>query len=220
MAALRLAVGEIRHIANHHTLVRQGEPLDRSILLVEGMVARHKDLSTGERQITALHVAGDFVDLHGFTLKRLDHNISSLTPCTVAYFPHKNLRLITEQEPHLTRLLWLGTNVDAAMHREWELSLGRRDALARTAHLLCEILARLEVVGLTDAQGFDFPLTQTELAECVGLTPVHVNRTLRRLREQGLARVSKGRVEVLDRDGLAAAGDFRPDYLYIERHPY
>lgn len=217
--ALRKAIGDVREFPSDRTIIREGELLDNSTLLLEGLMLRYKDLRDGGRQVSAVHIAGDFLDLHSFTLKRLDHNILTATPCKVALAPHKALREITERFPHLTRLLWFSTNLDAAMHREWELSLGRRSAMGRTAHLLCELHTRLEVVGLADSEGFALALTQTEFAECVGLTPVHVNRTLRKLREEGLVDFRGGRVTMLDRAKLEAVAEFKRDYLYLDPYP-
>lgn len=216
-AALRDAACEERSYPPDKVIIREDEELNVSTLLLDGLMGRYKDLRDGRRQISALHIGGDFVDLHSFTLKRLDHNILTLAPCRVALVPHDRLAAITEQHPHLGRLLWLSTNIDAAIHREWELSLGRRTALSRTAHLLCELLIRLEVVGLADRGSYDLSLTQLELAECVGLTPVHVNRTLRALRERGLADFRRGRVVIHDADGLARLAEFKPNYLYFDR---
>lgn len=216
---LRGLVAEAKDYPADRTIIREGEELSRSALLVDGFVARYKDFRDGRRQISALHIPGDYIDLHGFTLKRLDHSLLSLSPCTIAYAPHQRIREITEREPHLTRLLWLSTTMDAAIHREWEVSLGRRNALSRTAHLLCELAARLQVVGLADDSGYDFPLTQAELAECLGLTPVHVNRVLRELREAGLVTIRGKRVNILDMAGLIQAGEFDDTYLFIEQRP-
>jgi CRP-like cAMP-binding protein len=182
-------------------------------------MCRYKDLKDGQRQVTELHVAGDFADLHSFTLKRLDHSVMTLTPCRVGIVPHEKLHRITEQHPHLTRVYWFATNLDAAIHREWELSLGRRSAISRVAHLLCELEVRLGLVGLAQGSGYDLDLTQTDLAECLGLTSVHVNRTLRELREQGLVQFRSGRVEIYDLPGLRRIAEFDPAYLYLERRP-
>ena len=133
-AALREVISDVVDIPAKQTISRRGEPVDRSVLLISGMMCRYKDLRNGQRQITALHIPGDFLDLHGFTLKRLDHDIMSLCPSRIAYAPHDRLTEITADFPHLTRLLWFSTNLDAAMHREWELSLGQRTGAARAVH--------------------------------------------------------------------------------------
>lgn len=215
--ALRDAVSQARDYPADLTFIRRGEELDHSTLLVSGLMCRYKDLRSGERQVTELHVAGDFADLHSLTLKKLDHELMTLTPCKVAIVPHDNLKRITENFPHLARVLWFSTNLDAAIHREWEVSLGRRDAVARLAHLFCELHARLEIVGLADRNGYDLALTQTDLSECTGITPVHVNRSLRLLREDGLVEFRERRVVVLDRLGLERIAEFDPAYLYLER---
>ncbi len=217
---LRAAAAEPCSYAADEEVVREGEDLTASLLLTEGWMCRYKDLPDGRRQISALHIPGDFVDLHGFTLKRLDHHVQALTRCRAVPFPHEHLRAITEQHSHLTRMLWLLTTIDAAIHREWELSLGCRTALARVGHLFCELMARLEVVGLADDHGFDLNVTQRAIAECLGLTNVHVNRTLRTLREEGLATFRRGRVTLLDRRRLEQLVDFDPSYLYLVREPH
>ena len=217
--AIRAAVGEVRDHPADRTIIRAGQTLTASTLLLDGLMCRYKDLRNGQRQITELHVAGDFADLHSFTLKRLDHNIMTLTPCRVAMVPHERLQEITERFPHLTRVYWFMTNLDAAIHREWELSLGRRTALARVAHLFCELHVRYGVVGMADGDSYRLSLTQAELAECLGLTPVHVNRTLKELRERGLVEFRGKQVAIHDMAGLKRVAEFEPDYLYLERRP-
>lgn len=218
-AALRASVGAVREAPADKTVIRAGEVIDESTLLIDGLMCRYKDLRSGSRQISELHVPGDFVDLHSFTLKRLDHSIMTLTPCRMALVPHERLKAITEQFPHLTRVLWFSTNLDAAIHREWVLSLGRRPALARTAHLMCELYYRFRVVGMTDGLSYALPITQTDLAECLGLTPVHVNRTLKALRDRGLVTFRNGLVAIDDLAGLEAVAEFTTTYLSLESRP-
>lgn len=218
-AALRGLPDGVIEVPCDKTIIRAGDLLDHSTLLLDGLMCRYKDLKNGSRQISELHVAGDFVDLHSFTLKRLDHNIMALTPCRVAQVPHSRLRRITEELPHLTRVLWFATNLDAAIHREWVLSLGRRPALARVAHFFCELHVRLEIVGMTRGHSFDLELTQVDLAECLGLTSIHVNRMLKVLREQGLVELRSGKAEIRDLEGLRRVAEFSTDYLSLERLP-
>ena len=217
--AIRDAMGEVRTYPADHVIIRAGQRIEASTLLLDGIICRYKDLSEGQRQITELHVPGDFADLHSFTLKRLDHNIMALTPTRVAMVPHEKLSQITERFPHLTRLYWFTTNVDAAIHREWEVSLGRRTALSRIAALFCEMRLRFELVGMTEGDGYALPLTQADLAECLGLTPIHVNRTLKELREQGLVQFKSGRVTILNWDRLRQVAEFDPAYLYLDPIP-
>jgi CRP-like cAMP-binding protein len=213
--AIRGAVSEYRDFPADRTVVPAYVEQDHSTLLLSGIMCRYKDLRSGARQITELHVAGDFADLHSFTLKYLDHEVITMTPCRAALVPHEAIRQITEAFPNLARLYWFGTNLDAVIHREWEVSLGRRSARAKLAALLSELHLRLQIVGLADQRSYDLPLTQTDLAECMGLTNVHVNRTLRELRDDGLVEFQGGRVTILDRPGLWRAGEFDPRYLYL-----
>jgi CRP-like cAMP-binding protein len=216
---LRACVSEIREHPEGRTIVRTGTTLSASTLLVEGIVCRYKDLADGQRQIRELHVAGDFVDRHGFILKQLDHNVGAMTPIRVAMFPHDALRGITETHPHLGRMLWFSTLLDAAIHREKILSIGRRSALARIAHIFCELLVRLRIVGLAEDGGYELPLTQADLADVTGLTSVHVNRMLKKLRDENLLTFRGGTVTIGDWDRLQRVAEFDPAYLHLERRP-
>ena len=216
-AAIRAAVADVIKVAARRTVVRAHDPIDFSTILLSGFACRRKDLKDGRGLITELHVAGDFTDLHSFTLKYLDHDIVALTPCTLAVVPHIRLKEITEQHPHLARVYWFSTNLDAAIHREWELSLARRPAAARMAHLFCELYIRLGIAGLTNGFSYDLPLTQELLAETLGLTSVHVNRTLQQLRSDGLVEFRQGRLTITQWDALQGAADFDPAYLYLDR---
>jgi CRP-like cAMP-binding protein len=215
--AIRNSVAETRRFAADEVAIRSGERLHSSMVLLDGWMARSKDLQSGERQVTELHIAGDFADLHSFTLKCLDHDVLTLTECTVAMVPHDRLKEITERYPHLGRVYWLSTNIDAAMHREWALSLGQRSAISRMAHLFCELYVRLDVVGRTKGNACELPLTQRELSECLGLTVVHANRTLQELRRRGLVEMENRQLTILNRRGLEAIAEFDDSYLFLDR---
>jgi CRP-like cAMP-binding protein len=196
-------------------VVRAGEVLEQSTLLVEGMMSRHIDDRTGLRQLVAVHVPGDFVDLHAYPLKILDHDVATMTGATVAIVPHAHLDAIDREIPQLTRKLWFATLLDAAIHRGWLFRLGRLDAVGRIAHFLCEANARFVSAGLSDGRRFTLGLTQADLAEICGLTNVHVNRVLRHLREERLCLFRSSLVDILEPERLAARGQFDPDYLYM-----
>lgn len=217
--ALLDAVGDVREAQEGETLVHAGDQLSVSTVLLEGMVGRVRDLSDGRRQIIELHVPGDFFDLHAFLLKKLDHNVEAMTPVRIATMPHERLKTITERWPHLSRLLWTSTLLDAAIQREKILSIGRRSAISRLAHLLCELFERLKVVGLTEGNSYKLALTQAQLADTAGLTQVHVNRTLKELRDRDLVTVRGGTVTITNRDALNDIAEFTDDYLYLERQP-
>jgi CRP-like cAMP-binding protein len=215
--AIRDSVVETRTIPADEMVFRSGQELHSSTILLDGWLARSKDLPGGERQITELHVAGDFADLHGFTLKRLDHDLVALSECVVAVVPHDRLQEITERFPRLARIYWFSTNVDGAINRELALSLGQRSALSRMAHLFCELQLRLNAVGRARPDGYEFPLTQRELSECLGLTVVHANRTLQELRRRGLVDLENRQLTIRDRRGLEGVAEFDPAYLYLEQ---
>ena len=214
---LAALVSETRDFAADSNVVRAEVEQCASNLLLDGMMCRYKDVANGERQIMELHVPGDFVDLHSFILKKLDHNVMALVPSRIAVVPHERIADVTRKHPHLARTLWLSTLIDAAIHREAIVSLGRRTALARIAHLFCEMYVRLEMVGMTDGSRYKLPLTQADLAECLGLTSVHINRTLKELRERGIASFQSGMVTIEDQAALEHVAEFNPSYLYLEQ---
>ncbi|GAA4028914.1 hypothetical protein GCM10022281_05010 [Sphingomonas rosea] len=203
--------------AADETIVLAGVAQSYSRILLSGVTGRHKGLKNGSRQITELNFAGDPIDVHSFTLKRLDHDIVSFSQCTFARIPHQKLWEMTERYPRLALIYWFGTNLDAAIHREWELSLGKRRAIVRMAHMYCELNARLQIVGLSDGRQFRLPLNQAELGECLGTTVVHTNRTLRQLRECGLCDHRGDIVTIHDLAKLSALAEFDPAYLYLEK---
>ena len=197
-------------------VTNRGDVVSRSTFLISGFMCRYMDGTNGHRQLVSVETPGDFVDLHGYPLQRLDHDIATISECQVAYIPHDKLTELIERFPHLGRVLWFSTLVDAAMHREWIFRLGRLDAVGRVAHMLCETYARLDAVGLVEGGAFAWPLTQQDLGEACGLTSVHVNRTLRVLREAGMVEGSDRLVTVTDFDRLARTGEFQPDYLFFD----
>ena len=213
---IREAVAETRHVRADDLIIRAGGPLNSSLLLLDGWLARSKDLADGDRQITQLHVAGDFADLHGFTLKRLDHDVRAITDCRIAAVPHTQLLEISDAYPRLARIFWLLTTMDGAIQRELALSLGQRSAISRMAHLFCELHLRLDAVDRASPEGYEFPLTQRELSECLGLTVVHANRTLQELRRRGLVELENRRLTIRDRSGLEGVAEFDPSYLYLD----
>ena len=216
--AIRGLVAETRRVKAHQVLVRKEELLDHSILLIDGWLGRATDLPSGVRVFTEVHVAGDFADLHSFTLKRLDHDVVVLADSIIAIVPHERLAQLTRDFPHLSRVYWFTTNLDAAIHRQWLVSIGR-SAASRMAHLFCELWVRLEIGGLAYGHSYDFPLTQEQLASCLNLTAVHVNRTLQALRGRSLIELANKRLTMPDFAALRALADFDPSYLYLESRP-
>ncbi|SCB57268.1 cAMP-binding domain of CRP or a regulatory subunit of cAMP-dependent protein kinases [Rhizobium aethiopicum] len=216
---LRSIIVRDRQFAAGEDLVPEGSRPPYSTLLIDGFAARYKLMADGSRQITALHVAGDFVDLHAFPVKKMDHGIVALSPCHVALADHADLRAITEHMPHLTRLLWLDTLVDGAIHREWIVAMGRRSKRAQIAHLVCELFVRLQVVRRTRGESFQFPLTQIEMADVLGISVVHLNKTLQALRREGAFTWENRTITIVDWERLQEIAEFDPAYLSISREP-
>lgn len=219
IAAIRSLPGEIRTVPARTTVIREGVKLSQSTLLLDGLMCRAKTLGNGKRHITELHVAGDFVDLHSFTLKRLDHDIETLAPCTIALVPHAVLETTFATLPRLARIYWFHNNLDAANHRETVLSLGQRSAVERVGAMFCELRVRLDIVGLVHNDAYALALTQADLGDHLGLTPVHINRVLRQLRDQKLVTFRNSRVEIHDLAALQALAGFHDRYLYLNPEP-
>jgi CRP-like cAMP-binding protein len=195
-------------------IVREGEQAGECSLILRGFAYRQKLLSDGRRQIISFHIPTEFVDLQNGVLGTADHNVQSLNHCEIAAMPRSAIMELADQRPAVRLAMWIDTLIDSSIFREWVVNVGRRDSRARIAHLLCELVIRLQRIG-ADREGlFDFPLTQEQLADATGLTAVHTNRTLQSLRREGLLQLSNGILRVLDWEGLREVGDFDELYLH------
>lgn len=193
--------------------VRLGERVDHACFVVAGMVGRFDQNINGARQITAIHIPGDMPDLHSVVQPRATSALQSLSVATILRIPHSSIRSATAMFPALGEALWRDCMVDASIMSQWVVNVGRRNAKSRIAHLLCEMAMRLYPGPKASAFVFPFQVTQAQLADATGLTPLHVNRVVRTFREQKLADVRRDEVEVLDWQRLMKSGDFDPDYL-------
>lgn len=218
-AVVERASRHARTVEARTDLIREGNKPADVRLILDGFACRYKLLPDGGRQILAYLVPGDFCDLHVFILSEMDHSIATLSPCLVADIPREMILEMTEQHPKIARALWWATLVDEAVLREWLAGMGRRDASQQVAHLFCEMLVRLQTVGFATENSYELPVSQIELADTVGLSNVHVNRTLQELRAQGLI-VLKGKSLVIpDVDRLKRFGEFNPNYLHLGPAP-
>jgi CRP-like cAMP-binding protein len=195
-------------------LVREGEEAKVCSILLTGFAYRHKVTGDGERQILSIHMPGEFLDLQNSLLGIADHNVQALTRCEVAFVPVSEIRALAEKHPLVARALWIDTLIDAAIYREWLVNVGRRDSITRLAHLLCEIWLRLEDAGLAHDGAYELPMTQEQIADAAGLTPVHVNRVLKELGRLKLISRDKRAVTIVDWNGLQHIGDFNARYLH------
>ena len=215
-SALEQAVSRTVKLGPRETLVERGQRLEHSYYLVEGVMLRHIDDDRGHRQLVEVNIAGDFVDLHGYAMKRLDHSVQSLTHVKLAEVPHAALTELVGTMPHLGRVLWFSTLLDAAMHREWIFRLGRLTAEGRIAHLILELIERLRFVGLYDDDcELPVPLFQRDYAEACGISPVHANRCFRSMKERGvLVMEGEARLRIRDEAKLREMCRFDGAYLY------
>jgi CRP-like cAMP-binding protein len=214
--ALQAVTFTIKSVASDHVIVREGERPRESCLVVEGFVCRYKFTEEGKRQIFSFHTPGDIPDLQSLHLKVMDHSMMTMTPCKLAFISHDNLTQVFRRYPRIGDVMWRDTLIDAAIFREWMVGIGRRSAYTRIAHVLCEVYVRLRAVGLANGYECDLPITQAELGDALGLSTVHVNRSLQELRGDSLVELHKGSLTVLDWDGLQKAGEFDPMYLHLD----
>ena len=198
-------------------ILREGEKVDEIHLVLSGLAARSKDLANGQRQIMAFLIPGDLCDIEVFVLGAMDHDVVAVSETTCALVPKGTIEKLLSEFSNITKALWWSTMTDSAVLRERIIDHGRRDARERLAHLLYEMLVRYRVVGVTEDDIFPFPVTQEELADATGLTPVHVNRILKQLRQEGLVDTGGKTVRVLDARGLKKAARFEATYLHLDR---
>lgn len=198
-------------------LVREGEVPEICAILLTGFAYRHKVTAAGERQILAVHMPGEFLDLQNSFLEVADHNVQALTRAEVATMAVAALRRLAHERPAVAHAMWIDTLIDAAIFREWIVNVGRRDSITRIAHLLCEFVLRLRALGLVDEYRYELPMTQEQIADATGLTPVHVNRVLKELGRLGLIVRDKRAISIANWDRLQEVGDFSTRYLHFER---
>ena len=194
-------------------LLERGAKTDRSTILIEGFIFRTIE-SAGKRFITAVHVPGDFVDLHGFALKRLDHNIDTVGPVTVGCVSHDTLRRVMTERPGIARAMWFATLLDAAIHRKWIQTLEQLEAPRRIAHLYAELHTRLELIGRSTPRALRTPFTQFDMADMCGVSAIHANRAVGKLKELGLAEIRRGDLYTNNWKALKEYAQFDPEYLY------
>ncbi|MBX9661045.1 MAG: Crp/Fnr family transcriptional regulator [Nitrospiraceae bacterium] len=214
-AALAAIPMQVALLGPRQDIVREHDRPSRCFTLLEGFCCSYKETLDGKRQIMAVQVPGDIPDLQSLYLRVLDNSIATVTPCRVGFIQHAALRSLWHAHPRLVEACWRLTLIDAAIVREWMLNIGRRDAYARLSHLMCELYMRLDAVGLVQNGTCDLPMTQAELGDALGISTVHVNRTLQELRGAGLITLRGGRLTVNDWAGLSVAAEFDPTYLHI-----
>lgn len=217
--ALEQVVHDVRQFKPRHDLILEDDSPENVHVILEGFACRYKRLPDGGRQIIAYLVPGDCCDLHVSILSKIDHAIGTLTACKVALLPHTVIEDLMSQSRSITRALWWATLVDAGTVREWLINMSRRPADKRLAHLLCELLMRLQAVGLATENSFVLPLTQWQMADTLAITGVHLNRIVRQLRLDGLIMLKGHTITIPDVERLKSFSDFKPNYLHLTQRP-
>jgi CRP-like cAMP-binding protein len=197
----------------HQEVVSHGYSTARCTLVLDGFLYSHKPASGCRRQITSFFVPGDVADLPTLYLPAVDHSITTLGPAVLAFVPHAALKETVDQSTALAQAFWRETMIQAAIFQEWVVNLGRRDAFARLAHVVCELTVRLQASGLARDLSFAIPWTQMDVADACGISNVHANRVIQELRRLGLVEWDSRRLTIRDWNALARLGDFNDDYL-------
>jgi CRP-like cAMP-binding protein len=208
----------VRTLEQNHYIVREFDRATHTCVLLSGYAMRHKIVAGGARQIVALHMKGDIVDLQNSLLGTADHSVQMLTAGKVAMIPREAITRTAFERPNVGKAMWIDTLVDASVFREWIANVGRRDARTRVAHILCEFSLRLKIAGMGEQNGYEMPMTQEQLGDATGLTSVHINRTLKSLEaDQLITRTTPRSIVVGDWRKLAEAGDFNSAYLHLHQ---
>jgi CRP-like cAMP-binding protein len=206
-----------KHFAENCDLISQGDRATECCVILDGLAARYKVISGGRRSILSVHFSGDLPDLQGLHLAHMDHGIFALTPVRAAFISHDAIKAMTHRNAALADILIRYALIDASIFRQWIANISRRTAYERIAHIFCEVYVRMTALGLVEQDSFHLPMTQAELGDAAGLSPVHVNRVLQRMRKDGLI-TSKGDVhDIRDWERLREAADFNKDYLHLRR---
>jgi CRP-like cAMP-binding protein len=198
-------------------VVSHGYSPSRCTVILDGFLCGHKPVSGSRRQITSFFVAGDIADLATLHLPAVDYSITTVGPAVVAFVPHAALKEAADGSAALAQAFWRETLIQAAIAQEWIVNLGRRDAFARIAHIVCELAVRLQAAGLARDLSFTMPCTQTDVADACGISNVHANRVIQELRHLGLVDWDSRRVKIRDWNSLTRLADFNDDYLHCRQ---
>jgi CRP-like cAMP-binding protein len=204
-----------RLIEENRDVFREGQRATECCVILSGLACRYKIVGGGRRQILSLHFAGDVPDLQSLLLDKMDHNLGMLTAGAVAFIPHEAIRALSAKNPSVAEALGRQALVDGSIFREWIANVGRRIAIERIAHLICECFTRMRALGLADNDSFDLQMTQAELGDATGLSNVHVNRTMQSLKKAGIIGTEGRSHKILDWRRLQETGDFDPAYLHL-----
>jgi len=214
-SALHAVTEQRRQVEAREDIVQEGEAHGPMRVVLDGWACRYRQLEDGRRQVSALLLPGDLCDTHVNVLRAMDHAIGTLTPVTLAEIPRDRLDTLVGDHPDIGRALWWEMLAAASIQREWTVNIARREGVARLGHLLCELFHRLRAVGLTHDHDYGLPLRQSDLADALGLTGVHVSRCLQALRARDLIALRSRWLTILDLPALQRTARFGPGYLHL-----
>ncbi|MGF6433862.1 Crp/Fnr family transcriptional regulator [Bradyrhizobium elkanii] len=212
-AALRSIVSHVRELPAETCIQREGDVVSQCTVILSGFSYRSKVTDNGKRQILSFHIAGEMPDLHGLFFKTIDHDLTSLSRARVGFIDHAALQEVIDRRAAVAKALWHETLLDAARFRQWIVSLGTQSAASRLAYLIAEIRQRLAAVGLAADDQFSFPITQVRLAEALGLSTVHVNRTLQSFRAKNILDIQDRVVTLGDIEKIVELGGFGESHV-------
>jgi CRP-like cAMP-binding protein len=205
---------KIKQLPPGGSILREGDQAVICPVLLSGFAYRQKVASDGGRQIVALKLPGDALDLQSLYLQKADHDVRMLTAAELALVPLAAIEQLTTTRPAVARAVLIDILIESSISREWLLNIGRRNALARLAHLLCELHDRVNDIATETSANFEVPLTQEQLADLLGLTPVHVNRMIRQLEKMGAIGRPSRSLTILHFPNLAKISNFSSAYLH------
>jgi CRP-like cAMP-binding protein len=204
-----------RHLTAGEDIVRQGDRPDVAVIVLSGMLARYQTISSGDRQYISFHIAGDMPDIQSLFLSIMDHSVCAVSKSEIGIIPHDQLIPLVAARPSIAFAFWRSTLIDASIFRQAVTNNGARPHLPRVAHLFCEQHYRAKEAGLAEGRFCDFPLSQAEIGQALGMANISVNRALQKLRKQQLADLRSARLEIIDWSTLARLADFDPSYLHL-----
>ena len=207
--------GEVRFVRRQEDIAKAGTAPVFSVLVLKGFLQRYNSRRDGSRQIHSFYIAGDAPSFESLHLDKMDYSLGAVVHSEVAIIPHGELMALMRDRPAVQALVWRSSLRQSSLYREWLTRNSRLPADGAMAHLFCELYARSLVAGLVEQKSCEVPLTQEMLADALGLTGVHVNRTLQQLRETGMVDHKSGRLFVHDARKLADFADFDPSYLHL-----
>ena len=214
LEALKKATADPEKVRAKTDLIREGDRPGPVFVILDGWACRYKILPNGTRQILAYLMPGDCCDLHTGLLASMDHGIQTVTVASVATIERDAMDQMMDRHPKIAQALYVAQLVDEGTMRSWITSMGRRTSIERVAHLMCELYLRARSIGIAKERQFALPLSQIMLADSLGMTPVHLNRVLKKLRTEGTMEMARGSLKITDPEKLVSIAGFDENYLH------